>query len=71
MVHAATASGKSRILLDNLQPEIGGKLLVVTPTTVDVVGMHPSTKVKSSFRIGLNMEGGASPDGTPVMGSAI
>ena len=41
MVHSAPASGKSRYLPDKVQSEIGGELLVLTPTTVDVVGMQP------------------------------
>ena len=59
MVHAAPASGKSRYLPDNVQPEIRGELLVLTPTTVDVVGMQSWTRCPSRYRTGLNKEGGA------------
>ena len=61
IVHAATATGKSRLVPHNLQFEIRGKLLVVTPTTVDVVGMQLWAQwhgCHSRYRLGGKKVGG-------------
>ena len=59
-VNAATASGKSRLVpseVANLLSE-WGKLLVLTPFTVDVTGMQAAATCPSCFRMGGKREGG-------------
>ena len=60
MIQKATATGKSRNIPDELQAAIRGRLLVVTTTTVDVVGMQSCTTCSSRYRMGHKREGGAS-----------
>ena len=52
MIQKATATGKSRNIPDELQAAIRGRLLVVTTTTVDVVGMQSCTTCSSRYRMG-------------------
>ena len=59
-VDSATASGKSRLIPSEaaaLLPR-GEKLLVLTPSTVDVTGMQTDATCPSCFRMGGQRKGG-------------
>ena len=54
IVDSATGSGKSRVLPSAFARELRGCLLVITPSTVDVVGMqrHAAETCRASYRMG-------------------
>ena len=59
-LHAATASGKSRLVpseVAKLLPD-WAKLLVLTPSTVDVMDMQVDATCPSCFRMGGRRKGG-------------
>ena len=59
-VNSVTGSGKSRIVPSVAGEEVWGKLLVLTPSSVDVNGMQQDARLPSCFRMGGGIEGGAS-----------
>jgi hypothetical protein len=58
-VDSATGSGKSREVPSVAGEEVWGKLLVLTPSTVDVNGMQQDARLPSRFYMGGEIEGGA------------
>ena len=59
-VNSVTGSGKSREVPSVVAEEIRGKLLVLTPSTVDVTGMQEDARLPSCFRMGSGIQGGES-----------
>jgi HrpA-like RNA helicase len=58
VIHAATGSGKSKVLPTLLQQTINAPLLCLVTSTVDVVDMFASAKVCASYRMGNRRRGG-------------
>ena len=57
-VDSVTGSGKSREVPSVVAQEVRGKLLVLTPSSVDVNGMQQDARLPSCFRMGGGIEGG-------------
>ena len=58
VIHAATGSGKSKVLPTLLQETINAPLLCLVTSTVDVVDMFNYAKVDASYRMGNRRRGG-------------
>ena len=57
-VDAVTGSGKTRVLPPEAQQIIGGQLLLVARSTLDVVKLHREFKCRTSYRMGGHRKGG-------------
>jgi HrpA-like RNA helicase len=59
VIHAATGSGKSKVLPSFLQEQLTRPLLCLVTSTVDVVDMFLCAKVPACYRMGNSRRGGS------------
>ena len=57
-VDAATGSGKTRVCPQEAQQAVGGKLLLIARSTLDVVRLHKETRLPSCYRMGGGRQDG-------------
>ena len=58
LVKAATATGKSKLLPSALARQTAGRVLVLAPSTIDVVDMFNEATVSCSYQCGGGIRGG-------------